>query len=58
MSTSAVTVEERFNYFVFTASNNVVGSDEFQYKFTWIRLDSKYISWSFDEKKDKNSNGK
>ncbi|KAK3745956.1 hypothetical protein RRG08_057756 [Elysia crispata] len=39
VSTSAVTVEERFNYFVFTASNNVVGSDEFQYKFTWIRLD-------------------
>ena len=42
--TAAVTVHERFNYFIFSASNGVVGSRPtlFQFKFTWIRLDSKF----------------
>ncbi|KAK3803046.1 hypothetical protein RRG08_056540 [Elysia crispata] len=39
--TAAVTVHERFNYFIFSASNGVVGSKPtlLQFKFTWIRLD-------------------
>ncbi|KAK3803051.1 hypothetical protein RRG08_056545 [Elysia crispata] len=39
--TAAVTVHERFNYFIFSASNGVVGSrpTAFKIKFTWIRLD-------------------
>ena len=42
--TAAVTVHERFNYFIFSASNGVVGSRPtlFKFNFTWIRLDSKF----------------
>ncbi|KAK3797170.1 hypothetical protein RRG08_001837, partial [Elysia crispata] len=39
VSTSAVTVEERFNHFLLSASNGLVGRNVFLYKLTWIRLD-------------------
>ena len=42
VSTSAVTVEERFNHFLLSASNGLVGRNVFLYKLTWIRLDSKF----------------
>ena len=53
VSTREISGQKRFNFFTFTASNGLAGKAPFSDKFTWTRLNSKFCSFNFGEKKKK-----